>query len=361
MREAMTRSGVERGAAGTIHLAPTAVDRPRPRGRLGGVRALCCLVAAAAAVFAAAAARAQDPFADAVTAFTVGSGGGFGSGELPGIVLGPPRGGGALQQSLHVVALGNGGEIVLRFDLPVICDGPGPDFTVFENAFHANSPQGPIFEEFGFVSVSQDGQHFIEFPYDASSHSGLAGRVPVFSAPDNDIDPLDPEQSGGDAFDLAAVGLAWAAYVRIVDVNGAIPDPGDRIPPGDKGGFDLDAIAALHACDPNNLATATPTVTAVAPTPTSQPGATATATGSPPPGTSTPTATATPAPPPGDVDGDGTVSDADRGWLIAEIHDGDGDAAGAAGGGDISSGPGADVNLDGRITAADIAAVARSR
>ena len=298
-------------------------------------------LALAALLLAASPAGAQDPFADAVVDFTVGSGGGFGSDELPGIVLGPPRGGGAVQQSLDVVSLGNEGTITLRFDEPVICDGDGADFTVFENAFHVNTPEGPVFEEYGIVAVSQDGVSFVDLPYDAMSHAGLAGRTPVLSNPDNGLDPLDPAVAGGDAFDLAAVGLPWVAYVRVTDPGAAIPDPGDRIPPGDKGGFDLDAVAALHACYLGDRDTPTPTFT---PTPIGD-------------------ATATPVrPPPGDLDGDGIVSEADRVWLVAELFDGDGDARDDAAGGRVASGPEADVDGDGRITAADLAALgARAR
>jgi hypothetical protein len=302
-------------------------------------------LALAALLLAAVPAGAQDPFAAAVVDFTVGDGGGFGSDMLPGIVLGPPRGGGAVQQSLDVVSLGNDGVITLRFDLPLICDGPGPDFTVFENAFHVSTPQGPIFEEYGIVSVSQDGVTFIDLPYDPVTHSGLAGRTPVLSNPDNGIDPLDPAVSGGDTFDLASVGLPWVAYVRITDPGAAIPDPGNLIAPGDKGGFDLDAIAALHACDPSGDASPTPTNT---PTATPMPSAAATATAA--------------VRLPGDVDGDGDVDDGDRAWLVRELFDGDGDARDAAGGGSVSSGPEVDVDDDGRITAADLAAIgARAR
>jgi hypothetical protein len=218
---------------------------------------------------------AQDPFIDTVVSFTPGTGAGFGADQLPGIVLGPPRGAGEVQGSLDVVSLGNDGVIVVGFDQPVICDGPGADFTVFENAFHSGSPSGPIFAEYGIVAVSQDGVHFVDLPYDATTHAGLAGQTPVFSNPDNGIDPLDPAVSGGDSFDLAAVGLAWASFVRITDPGAAIADPGNSLPPGTSAGFDLDAVAALHACDPGALPSATPTDTALpnqpSPTPTSTP------------------------------------------------------------------------------------------
>src|SRR5262245_58584415 len=105
---------------------------------------------------------AQDTFVDSVVSFTPGTNAGFGADQLPNIVLGPPRGAGAVQGSFDVVSLGNDGVIVVGFDQPVICDGPGADFTVFENAFHSGSPSGPIFAEYGIVAVSQDGVNFIE-------------------------------------------------------------------------------------------------------------------------------------------------------------------------------------------------------
>ncbi len=280
----------------------------------------------------ASAAVAQDPFADAVVDFAPGSGSGFGADLLPDVVLGPPRGGGPVQQSLDVVSLGNDGAITVRFDQPVICDGPGFDFTVFENAFHVTTPSGPVFEEYGIIAVSQDGVDFVELPYDAITHDGLAGRVPVLSDPDNGIDPLQPAESGGDAFDLSTIGLPWVAYVRVTDPGATIPDPGNRIPPGDKGGFDLDAVAALHACEPAGAATPTPTAT--------------------------PLPTATSLPVRGDLDGDGAVTEADRRWLVRELFDGDGDAANAAAGGALASPPGVDVNGDGRVDAADLTALA---
>lgn len=330
--------------------------------------ALLCLIATSA--------FAQDPFADAVASFVPGTNAGFGADELPGIVLGPPQGSGLLQGSFHTVSLGNGGVIVMRFDLPMICDGPGVDFTIFENAFHAGSTSGPIFTDYGIVAVSQDGETFVDIAYDATSHVGLAGQSPVLSHPDNDIDPLDPAVSGGDQFDLADVGLAWISYVRITDPATAIPDIGNMIPQADNSGFDLDAIAALHACDPSTLASATPSFTpsptrpAATPSATAPVGATATATavdaatptatasGAATPsatvGSATPSATATGiAVLPGDIDGNGSVTAADAALLIAELYDGDGDAA--------APGDPADVNEDGSITAADVAALAALR
>jgi hypothetical protein len=44
-----------------------------------------------------------DPFADQVVAYQIGTGRGAGLDGMPGIVLGPPHGGGAFQGSTHAV------------------------------------------------------------------------------------------------------------------------------------------------------------------------------------------------------------------------------------------------------------------
>lgn len=226
------------------------------------------------------------PFADAVEAFRPGANAGFGMGKMPSVVLGPPHGAGLLQGSLDVLSLGHGGEIVLRFDPPLACDGPGADLIVFENAFHIGNENGPVFAELAFVAVSQDGTHFVEFPWDATTWRGLAGKTPVSSNPDNGIDPRDPARAGGDAFDLSDVGLPWIRYVRIRDAGDLVPDPGNRVPGADSAGFDLDAIAAVHPCNP--VAQPTPSRTGaatitVAPSPSATPTPTPTPTSSPTP------------------------------------------------------------------------------
>jgi hypothetical protein len=230
---------------------PAATRRPAATCRCGwlGVAALVLFTARLAAA---------GPFADAVVQFRPGAGAGYGQDQLPGIVLGPPRGGGMLQGSLDVVSLGHGGEIVLQFDPPVACDGPGPDLLVFENAFHIGSESGPVFAELAFVAVSQDGIHFYEFPWDPQTWQGLAGKSPVLSNPENGIDPTDPSRAGGDAFDLQDLGLPWIRFVRITDAGDTVPDPGNRLPGGGMAGFDLDAVAAVHPCNPFAIATPTP-------------------------------------------------------------------------------------------------------
>lgn len=195
----------------------------------------------------------------------------FGATNLPGIVLGPPGDSLPTQGSTAVASLGNGGLAVVEWSDVVIEDRPGPDFIVFENAFWVGFVPGSpgddfeVFVEPAIVSVSADGESWHEFPYDAQALSdavgrtadralwsrlrGLAGVTPTFTGDWNV--PDDPEVwdpagtggvsgAGGDAFDLADVGLSEARFVRVVDgetLNGA---------PGSAEGFDLDAVVVLH-------------------------------------------------------------------------------------------------------------------
>ncbi|HSA60382.1 MAG TPA: cell surface protein [bacterium] len=189
-----------------------------------------------------------DPFADRVVSFHIGDGGGFNEEDLPGIVLGAPRGGGLFQGSFHVLSLGLGGEIVLEMTDFLIFDGDGPDFTVFENAFLVSGSSGVTFAEPGIVGVSEDGVNFVEFACDASAapYAGCAGVTPVLANADlNDVDPTDPAVSGGDAFDLNDVGLMRARFVRIRDSGLGLGPIG----PGTRG-FDLDAVAVIHGTLP---------------------------------------------------------------------------------------------------------------
>ncbi|GBD26358.1 hypothetical protein HRbin30_01690 [bacterium HR30] len=304
----------------------------RPAATLGrtqrGLRPLWFVLGLAATL--AARATVAGPFADAVVAFHPGAGAGYGQDLLPEVVLGPPRGRGLLEGSLDVVSLGHGGEIVLRFDPPVACNGPGPDILVFENPFHAGGVNGPVFAELAFVAVSQDGVHFAEFPWDAQSWRGLAGKTPVLSNPENGIDPLDPAQAGGDAFDLDEVGLPWIRFVRITDAGDRVADPGNRLPGGGMAGFDLDAVAAVHPCAPENPS---PTVTSMPPqSPTNTP----TRLSSP-----SPTPTFTPRVLP-------TVTPTELCPVVLGLMDAIFDGQGAA-----------DWNNDGRISAADLVAAIR--
>ena len=55
------------------------------------------------------------------------------------------------------------------------------------------------------------------------------------------VDPTDPLVAGGDAFDLAEIGVAEARFVRITDSGYNALGYG-----GETGGFDLDAVGAAN-------------------------------------------------------------------------------------------------------------------
>ncbi|MCP3982490.1 MAG: hypothetical protein GY716_24580 [bacterium] len=200
----------------------------------------------------------------------------FGAPFLPGVLLGPPGDSVPLDGSATVAAFGYGGRATVQFQDIVIEDRPGPDFIVFENVFFLDpvpsSASDPfrVFAEPGIVEVSADGETWTAFPYDAQALAaagalsagatidralyldlvGLAGITPTFSG--NWTVPNDPTQfddagtggvsgAGGDAFDLATVGLTEARFVRITDGGTSLGFAGAGA------GFDLDAVVALHA------------------------------------------------------------------------------------------------------------------
>jgi len=179
------------------------------------------------------------PFATGVVGVEYGEGAGFGQADMPEVVLGPPQGAGTGAGSLHVVSLGKGGWIIVELGVD-IADGPGADLLVFENPFADVSTGRVSFVEPGQVAVSAGGETFVPFPCDpVSPHQGCAGLAPVLANPGNGADPTDASAAGGDAFDLAAIGMARARFVRISDM-GATPGGGTAL------GFDLDAVAAVN-------------------------------------------------------------------------------------------------------------------
>jgi hypothetical protein len=217
-----------------------------------------------------------DAYADSVTSYTVGPNGGYpGTSFLPGVVIGPPEGAGLFQGGLDVFSLGFGGQITLRFDDNVIVNGPGDDFTVFENAFLAfNGATLTIerpFADPAIVAVSQDGVTWFSFACSLTTnpalgifYPGCAGVYPVLSNANDAttphaaiqtqgtiadligqplIPPPTPGGAGGDSFDLADVGLSWARYVRITDANFLTGDPFGPT----NAGADVDAVAAIHS------------------------------------------------------------------------------------------------------------------
>jgi len=227
-----------------------------------------------------------DPYADAVDTLVIGGGAGFGSSE-PERMLGAPLGGGPFFGSEHVVSLGTDGSVILEFQDNVIVDGPGVDFTVFENTFLVQSggTTGIPFSEPGRVSVSPDKQSWhvypcaFESPGNAPYWPGCAGVYPVLSdgsantphaSVPSDVPVLDlvgvptfpfplPAGSGGDSYDLAGTGFAWVRYVRI---EAAGFDTG--LPGGSSAAFDVEGVAAVNAA-PDPPTPAVPAVPALSP------------------------------------------------------------------------------------------------
>jgi hypothetical protein len=207
-------------------------------------------------------AAAPGPFITSVVSFSPTDCAGFGVASMPGIVEGPPVGGGTDHGSTDVVSLGCGGSIVVSFAPNAIVDGPGADFIVFENPFWIADNSNNVYAEPGEVSVSDDGVSWTAFPCaptvdpQASDGTGTeppygqcAGWHAVYSTPQNGISPTDPVTAGGDAFDLSTIGVARARYVKIVDhTSESCPAAGADKP--DTNGFDLDAIAIVHVGQP---------------------------------------------------------------------------------------------------------------
>jgi hypothetical protein len=202
-----------------------------------------------------------DRFVTSVVSFTPTACTGYGQSLMPGIVEGPPVGGGTDHGSTDVVSLGSGGSIVVSFAPNAIVDGPGADFIVFENPFWIGGNPNDPYAEPGEVSVSDDGVTWTTFPCTptvdpgASDGTGVTGPYGscggwqvVYSAPGNGVSPVDPTSAGGLALDLASVGVTRATYVRIVDqTHEACPEGG--VGPNTNG-FDLDAIAIVNAAQP---------------------------------------------------------------------------------------------------------------
>ncbi len=180
--------------------------------------------------------HAQHPWASEVKDFSFGDSQTFGqdSAYFPANVLGPVGSGVTVTTPAslptEIVSLGKGGYIVLGFDYPII-DGPGPDFTVFENAFFY---PGGVFDEWMIVSVSPDGENWLVFPHDTLTGEGMAGRTPTAGG----VDYTNPAESGGDSFDLSVLGLDTVRYVRVDDAT--------RYQGPDRLAAELDAVIALH-------------------------------------------------------------------------------------------------------------------
>lgn len=193
-----------------------------------------------------------DRFVTKVVSFEPGDCAGFGADKLPDIVMGPPEGGGTSQGSTDVVSLGHLGTITLGFAPNAIVDGPGPDFVVFENAFWIAGNSNSVYAEPGEISVSDDGVAWSTWPCTTTKAPfapACAGLHPVLSSSTSGVSPIDYPACGGDAYDLADLGLKHARFVRVHDIGwqDCPTDPSKKMT---TNGFDLDAISILNAETP---------------------------------------------------------------------------------------------------------------
>lgn len=189
--------------------------------------------------------ESDGPFVQEVVSFSPGVGAGFGGAVMPDVILGPPKGSGENRGGLDVLSLGAGGELVLGFGERHLEDGPGPDFVVFENAFRVLGAENEVFADLAEVSVSEDGESWSTFPCDpapnsASQWPGCAGWRPVLVW--EDWERWRVEDVGGDAFDLADLGVSRARFVRLRDLS----DPAQVEEGTTSAGFDLDAIGLIE-------------------------------------------------------------------------------------------------------------------
>jgi len=205
----------------------------------------------------------------------------FSGGGSTDLILGGPRGRGEYQGSIHVLTLGVDGSVTLAFDITII-NGPREDFIISENPFFildgGGNPTGMNFVELAYVEVSTDGVHFARFPSISTTAgpvgpyegiypenvTNLAGAYPVYANVDNnDLDPFDLEEAGGDAFDLdellddpfvqsGDVDLQNINYVRIIDILGdgsCLDSQGNPIydptGPGNNGA-DIDSVTVIN-------------------------------------------------------------------------------------------------------------------
>lgn len=143
----------------------------------------------------------------------------------------------------EVVTLGMGGEIILEFTDNIIIDGVGKDFTVFENAFKVMGIE-KVFVEPAEIAVSKDGNVFYSFSYNYETLLGCAGVTPTRGY----NDPLNPDSSGGDSFDLSELGIDSVRFVKINDISSVLKaDPEHMYFDPTINGFDLDAVVAVNS------------------------------------------------------------------------------------------------------------------
>ncbi|MBA3827298.1 MAG: T9SS type A sorting domain-containing protein [Taibaiella sp.] len=162
------------------------------------------------------------------------------------------------------VSLGDSGIAIVSF-ANALYNGDGPDFAIFENGFADPSDPNEAFLELGFVEVSSDGVHYFRFPandltsdsvqiraagdyMDARKLNNLAGKYTATYGT-----PFDLQELAG----ISGLDINNITYIRIIDVIGSVSNNASYDSAGRKvndpypspfptGGFDLDAVGAIH-------------------------------------------------------------------------------------------------------------------
>ena len=180
----------------------------------------------------------------------------------------------AIGNTSGIVSLGDGGKATLTFAKP-ITNGPGFDFSIFENGFVSNF-SGLAFLELAFVEVSSDGINFFRFPshneYPAdfienSTEPGGPGFASMDARYLNNFAGKYTANFGtpfdiSDLADHPLLDKTKITHVKIIDVIGTNIEGFrtydsfgniaiDPFPtPFISSGFDLDAVGVMNEYDP---------------------------------------------------------------------------------------------------------------
>jgi hypothetical protein len=216
--------------------------------------------------------RAQDPYADTVVSYVSGTGENT-SFENSSAALGAPTSSAGITAAAfgktQIVGIGNGGELTVEFDTPLINDptdhADGMDFTIFGNEFFVLGSNGVtgVFNHPGLtVWVSQDNITYYEldsptgaddlYPTEGTGDPGLPVN-PAFSLSSfvglsaNQALALYNGSAGGASYSISwaedaegdSVNLPTVSYVRVEGSGGfgyvdafarveSVPEPGEE-------------------------------------------------------------------------------------------------------------------------------------
>jgi len=132
--------------------------------------------------------------------------------------------------------LGHGGSIVYEITGGELIDGDGPDFVIYGDSVFSDAIETAKIE----VALEDNPSSYIEFPCDSVNppFMNCAGVHPVKVGREE-----DQLKVGGDAFDLARIGIKKIRFIKITDTG----DNKDGIDLLYTDGFDIDSISLIHA------------------------------------------------------------------------------------------------------------------